>query len=840
MAEPARKFDPRDEESYWEPEVIQGGGRGDGKPSGDLKAVDDLAESEANPDNQAIDNASNFAKEELPKDNDFEYSAEPKKKKFKLKKNWKKIALGGGILGFVGGTIGLLFFLLPSLKVAHLVNNLEQRFMGVAANAIEQRAETLFSRYVRNRVFPLVKACGNLVTPECSAGFDPGRGIASNLFSNWRDANIEQKVFTERGLRVEYNRGTDRYTIFRTGTAGVDFDGPNFELNDFDGRDVGKSELRREIKKALKEFTFWERVMLRGPVRRLAARRWNVRWCFFACKTIDNIRESSFSAAQRLKLKMIERTIAPFSDRLAVYFTCAVSDCANQEFLRQRSRTLARAVEEIGEAELKKITDGLNRNNRRVSQALVERILTAAFNETTGKAGAASIPVIGWIYIVDAVNEIDTKLYNGFISQYLADNTAAQYAEFYLNFRTHFDEAIDDQLSLEEVGAQSQLFEGLEGSLVYQQELGTGITGSAASSSGPEGYVCADGNPIPSGQLVCEERKVGKTSGYDSWRLSDEAALLSGAILGGYRCGPFLGISIAIGNDCAPGSPEDDEAWLIDEGIHEIFSVLNSVLEVLGKVVVGAIRVVAGPLYTWFEERLGDLAQMVLEHIFTFIQAGAGPGHQVFDDLYAGADVVGNDFAKGLEDPNSGELFGLGGQLLTDEEVQDNITYLEQNELEEFRQQPLFARLFSTQDSNSLISQVAMLAPADSSLSGIKQFMASLFNPISLVANLGTSLASPVYAQTYQYQGDPFEIDQYGYAVDDPLFSLDPEEITEGACVPGGELYEDWKDGIIGDDPGEKTQNGQIMNTEPNPCMLEYSTVNVLSSWFTNADDGGL
>lgn len=760
--------------------------------------------------------------------------------KLKVKKRWKRLAIGGGLFGLFGGTVALIFFFLPTLRVGHLINNIEGRFMGIAGNAIEQRAERLFSKYVQTRVFPLANACGNLVNPDCNAPFDPGQGYASRLYTNWSNARVEQKLFTDKGMRVEFNQGTNKYTIFRANGVGVDFANvTDFELSDFDGQDVNRNELRREIRRALKEVSLWDRVMLRGPVRRLAKSKWNIRWCFFACETRDNIRESSFNTSQKLKLKMIERTIAPFSDRLAVYFTCAVSDCTNQEYLRSRSQTLANAVGDFTPDELTKVTDDLNRNNRQLSRVLVDKVFTRIFNKTAGSIASASVPVVGIIYIVDAINELDTKLYEGAVSEFISDNTASQYAEFFLNFRVHHDEGVDGQLALDEVGAQSQIFDGLEGSLVYQREFGNGSYNREVLD---QEYACADEEPIPDGELVCEERKVGKESGYDSWRQTDEAKLISAIVLGGYRCGFLQGVSIAQGDDCTPGSGFD-KVWLVDDIIHEIFSAFESIIGAVANVLIGALRLIplVGDAINWFTEKLGDIMLWVLQIFFPFIQPGVGPGNQVFDDLYAGADVVGNDFTKGSEDPLTGELQGLGGKKLTDEEVQENLTYLHETELENFRRESLFARLFSKDNPGSLLSKVAGRAPINTTLADMPRMILSFLSPVNIFSGLGQMAAEPVYAQgLYQYQGDPFGIDQYGFTVDDPTFDIDPEEISDDSCMPGGELYEEWKEGIIGDDPGEITPTGQVLYTLPNPCMLELTTVNVLGSWLTEEDDGGL
>jgi len=812
-----------------------------------------LAEQEEAPDNNEVDNNGvdaserQIIKQSVGDDSDdgdesadresFQYTPGGKKK-LSVRNNWKKLALGGGLVGLVGGTVALLYFFLPVLKVTHIFNNLEARFMGVAVNAIEARAEHLLSRYMRNYVFPSVRDCGRVVTIDCNPNFDPGRGITSNLYRNWSNARIEQKLFTNHGMLIEH-RGGDNYSITTRRGQSIDVTGSTFEIGDLNRQDnVGAREVRRELKNILENETFWKRLMLRHSVRKLAATKYNIRWCVFACETRDSARETTYSALQRLKLKIIERTIGPFSDRLGLYLTCAVADCTNREFVAERSRIINRAIEELGEEEVERIIT--ETGDRRLSQVLVDKIVSKVFGVTAGRGAAALVPIVGWIYAIDAVNQIDIKLYEGAISQYLADNVAAQYAEFYLTFRTNYDESIDNKLSLDEVGAQSQLLDGMEGSLVFQRDLSSGAATNTGfnlfnpvyAQSQPEQYLCADGNPIPEGELVCEERKVGKQSGYDAWRQSEEAALISGLVLGSYRCGPLSQIPDALSGDyCEPGSA-GDVAWPVDSIVHQAFRLFGSVIDAISGFL---ISLVPDSLLTWFGEIFSQVAQFLLEFVFPYITPGTGPGRQVFDDLYAGVDVVGNEFAKGFEDPLTGEFVGLGGRRLTDEEVQENLAYYQEEQLHNFQNQSFLARVFSTEEPLSLVSRVAMTAPNLDGPSDLGRSLASLLNPVKLLAGISGAALAPTYAQANQYQGDPFGIHQYGYPVNDPAFATDPNEITPEACSPGGGLYDAWIAGAQ-----EVAIDGQLVQDTANPCLLEYVTTNILGCWFTESNDCGV
>lgn len=803
----------------------------------------DLSDQESNPRSEDS-SADDFAANELPHNGDFDYSSELKKEKFSFRRRRKQLAVGAGIVGIIAGIMGSLFVFLPSLKVTHILNNLEDRFYGVAANAIEARAEHLLSRYMRNYTFKALKDCGVVVSKGCSSTSGlGGSSIAGRLFNTWRDASIEEKLFTSHGIEMEWRGGNDYSITTKTGTSIV-VDGETFEFEELRRRnDASAREVRRELRNTMKNETHWYQLMYRRSIRNLASRKYNIRWCVFACEVRDNAREARISALQKLKLKIIERTIGPFSDRLGIYFTCAVTDCSNREFVAERTRIINQAVAELGEETVQEIIDEFKANdgkpNHRLSQVFVKKIVSKFATQATGTAVAGTIPVVGWLYIIDAINQIDKQLYVGAISQFLSDNVASQYAEFYLTYKTNYDEGIDGQLVIDEVGAQSQLLDGLERSLVYQRDLGSGAQDSigfnlfspAYAQSEQEEYLCADDQPIPEGELVCEERKVGKLSGYDAWRQSETAATVSGLVLGGYRCGPFNIFSVVNADFCEPGSTADT-IWFVDGILHGAFSLLNSIFDAVGSFL---FNLVPEAVANFIGEIFGKLIQFVLEIAFPFLHVGTGPGRQVFDDLYAGVDVVGNEFAKGFEDPLTGEFVGLGGRKLTDEEIEGNLALLEENRLDEFQSRSLFARLFSPDESKSLLTTVAMSIPTSPGIGGAAQSLASLINPVNLIAQAGGMLISPAYAQGAQYDGDPFGIHQYGYPVDDAMLTIDPEELTPEACSPGGDIYEAWIEG-----EHEETVEGQVVQDVANPCMLEYVTTNILGCWFTDSDDCGV
>lgn len=845
MTEPSRKpeFDPRDEPNYWDPGVNKDGGDIDAKPKESIPQTEDedleareRAETKYDDKPSSID----LSEREAGNEERNSYLKPPTNSKLNVKKRWKKFAIGGGLFGLFGTAFYLLFILLPTLKIPHILANLDKRFLTYASNAVAERADTILSRYMTRYVFPSVTACGTVISKDCNPDYDPGRGIVSNLYRNWHNARFEQKLFVDHGIRVEREgANTNRFTIITSsGSAINNIDPDNFDLGEL-RRDVGSRQVVRTLSQAFENETFYKRIMLRHNLRELARDKWNVRWCLFACETRDDLDDRRTTSLTKLKLRITERMLSPFSDRLALYLSCTITNCSNDDYFRERSRLVNRVVEELGEEGFEAIVNDVG--DRTFRQFVVEKIFTKIFGSTVGKVAAAGVPVVGLIYMVDAADQIDRFLYTGGLSKFLADSNASQYAEFYLTMRSHIDEAQDGQLTLEEVGAINQLYEGMEASKVYQRDLGSGFTATTSpftqQAYAQEEYVCAGGQPVPDDELVCPERRVDTGSALDRWRQEGVAATITNVTLGQYRCGPLLQFF------CLPGSTADT-IWFLDAGIHFIFSTFETAIGFLANLALDILRVVPGidEFIEWVQSYAETFLKFLLELVFPFLDVGTGPGRQVFDDTYAGGDVVGNAFAQGFEDPETGELLGLGGRRLTDAEVEANLVAARESELEDFKNQSFFTRLFSPQESNSMVSRLAfsLPLPAQPTPQSITGTLMALLNPTySTSTSLAIALSDPVHAQ-FQYQGDPFGIDQYGYAINDPMLDIDPEELTIESCSEGGQYYDAWKEGIEGDEDDEPLEGGQLIHSVANPCMLEEAIVNMFGSWFTDLNDGGI
>jgi hypothetical protein len=744
----------------------------------------------------------------------------------------------------------LLFTALLPLRIEHFLANIQLRTFGVVGNAVQERGEKLFSRYMINRVFPGVRDCGSVVNVGCNA-YDPGRGKVANLYRNWSNAKLEQRLFTDNGIDIEYTPSSGRYVIKSPTGASLDVDGETFNLTQL--RETDRNGIARLISDQLDNETFYKRLLLRSGVRKLADSKWNVDWCLRTCTTknkVNDFIDSRLDSLTKLKIRIAEATISPFSDRLGLYMTCIMSNCSDIDFITERSRLANKFIEELGEDALKEIVDDIG-NSRSLTQFLVKKTFTKLFGTTAGKAAAYAVPVVGWVYLIDTIDQVDTFFAQGTISKYISDSIASQYAEFYLTMVAHRDEGRDGQLSLEEYGAYARLLEGGQQSLVYQNEFGTAASEQAvrASNGQDQSYLCADGNPVPEGEVICPERMVSQSSALDRWRQNPTVNSFATGILSTYRCTLFALIDTVLPTGYSPENCTSDSLFdkrsPFDEGAHAIFAAFEGLLSNLGDTLISTIESLpyGEEIIGYITEKAEQIAFFFLEQVFPNIFAGQGEPRQVFDDLYAGADVVSNDFAKGYEDPVTGQTYGLGAGRLTDEEVQELRRITWEEERIRFEDQSLFARLFSPEEENSLLTHIAIRSP-EPSKEGLVKTIASIFNIEKQFKMVGTSLAftfGDAYAQQAPvYKGSYFGVIQHGYAANDPILDIDPELLTDEACSPGGVFYDAWKEGIYGDEADEPTTDGQPYSTVSNPCLLEDVTTNVLGCWFTEDDDCGV
>jgi hypothetical protein len=137
--------------------------------------------------------------------------------------------------------------------------------------------------------------------------------------------------------------------------------------------------------------------------------------------------------------------------------------------------------------------------------------------------------------------------------------------------------------------------------------------------------------------------------------------------------------------------------------------------------------------------------------------------------------------------------------------------------------------MFNTQSAYSLVSRLALATPA--SLTDVAQtgFASLISNPFTQFAHsFGTLFGghSDVFADAPA--DDPFGIPQYGYPLNDPAITVNPNTLTPQTCKT---MNEEWANNSVTTDP----TTGLDVHTSTDPCLLEAATVAAGGAYFNDS-----
>lgn len=752
----------------------------------------------------------------------------------------KLIGLGTGLIG--GGIIGFILFFLPALRLEGYLASINRRVFASAESAVSNRMEHLLERYMITHVLNL-ETCKNIRTPDCRADYSK-MGPAGGLFTAWRDAKIEQKLIDRFGLTFETHKSTGpdspRITI-RSSKTGKTLTLTEGQLKNgqFFG---GDREFGREVNRFLRENTHWAAVLQRRSVRKYFVRKHDTKfWCFFACTARDNIDRKVRDAKTRLKYRLVERIVYPFSPKLGIIMDCLINpggeNCSNDGL---RKRGIDR--EAMPDSEVDDIIARFEENpnlrwSRLATEKILEKILLGQVDKQTIRSAVSGIPVAGQIYlaalIIDTLDQMDHCVDQGCLSKFAADLNSRQYLEYYTAMRSAGDELKAGALSASEVGAlmgEFQTDRPAEESLVYQAYnsqnkaeaalLGTKVYAASSETERKEPYLCIDGKPIPAGELVCPEKKIARKFKVEEIRNNN---IVDGFvdILNRYRCIGYLPIT----NTCVPGPQK-----IVHPALQGINYVASLVIGPVVKAALDGLKAIPkiGDAISFIEKKTGELFQLFFEKIFPLPVQVDSTGREKYDALEAGGEVAASEFGKGGY-AKDGRAYGLGGKKLSSEEQvaiwQD---YYAQQDYD-YQHSNFLAKLTNLEYPGSLANR--LIADTPSSFSQLSQRFLAIF---SKLFDGMASFSYPAYAGGTLLTESPFGIPRSGYTLNDPAFTRDPAELTDEYCE---NAKKEWQDSMKED---EVTGIDEYYVT--NPCLLEQVVVEAGASALTGNDslDDGL
>jgi len=748
--------------------------------------------------------------------------------------------IGGAASLTAAGTIAFMMFFLPVLRLEGYLSGINQRVFGYASYAVEKRMEVLARRYLIATVIQLDTCKRNRVTTGCKMNYS-NMGLAKSTFYQWRDARVEQKMMNQMGIKIQSIKNTangESRVKMRDAKSGRELTfNEKGELVDGKGT-IGDREFGNKLRTfMLREFR-WKDTMYYVSVRKYMARKHNTKlWCLMACKTRDGVDSTFRDAKTRVKVRIVERVIYPFSPKLGFIMDCLVSGgdtgkggACSSKALRQKGIDRETLSNDEIEDLRKYFTDG---KNPKLSQIIIEKLVTKIVEKETAQRIVGAIPGVGLIYLalsgIDMLNQADKCLTNYCLSHYAADLNSQQYVEYYQVMRSSNDELKAGALSADETGALMDEFNAgghpAEESLVYQTynghpevvaSLGSGkayaATAQPQQTTKKDPYLCNNGQPIPQGQYVCPEKKVARTFAIEDIRNDSTVSGLIG-ILNTYQACPTVTFP---GTDtCTVPRPSTI--------VHNVLQGVNFLTgALLGPVISTALDGIkllpgVGAIITYATEKLASVMYFIAGKVFPLPVQVNSPGREKYDALEAGGEVSASEFGKGGY-TDAGQSYGLGGQLLSTNQQSAILDEYNQQQQYDYSKSGLIAKLTNRDQPNSLANRLIAAAPV--SMGQLSQkFSAMLMTPFSMM-----HISKPASAAVNLASVDAFGIPRFGYAANDPVFDADPGKYTPEYC---DQLKTAWENSAT-----EDTVTGIDEYSTTNPCLLEQSALEAGSAVF--------
>lgn len=789
----------------------------------------------------------------------------------------QKLAVGGGIGAITVGGILFGFLALIPLKVEDIVSNVESKFMSSTNSAVGNETDNLFSEYIEQHVLPGYRTCGSIVTSGCTATRFFGSDPVTNLYKSWSQGRLEDTL-AKADISFEYNTGNKTWTMKGPGLAtdgvpiGVDGQSGSVLTKDMGG---ARSAAYTSLDSALQDETKWKSVYTRYKLGRLLEEKYGIKRCLFVCGLTDPISNNVNAAKNAAALEVTERVILPRNKVLGTALQYILSDgdsasgppTADPEAVGENGiletpiqiqisgdvRSFAASAGITTDADLQSVQDAVDSiNEKGMSNYLLTDALSTVLPEAVAGQAADAIPVIGYLNlaatIVNDAGGASQKLKE---VRYAVDVTAA--AAMYSTYSTMSDEIhtggdnanvvgsfvnalgpSSTNVDNTEVGGTSSA----EGTPLYASISGdqsnemptTSTSGSLISSlSGtadaatttpasptvapPHQYLCNSGQPVPKDKLICPEESVDGGNSYANIISStlDFSGLTEAAQIWKGTVGQAFGIISDIIGPAFQAAAADFDLQCKLPGSSTFDPYCTA-------------KAFAGQIAPEVENAA---VNSLIPDPFSSNMSGG----RSFDMIALGADAEGSDSGHDI----------IGGQQLTPTQTAEITNQQETQAQQQFRSQPLFARLFSTDTQYSLISRLAMDVPLEGRGPMIEGLFTSLLtNPFSkITASMNTLFNAKTSADTTAAP-DPFGVIQYGYP-DSSSIPDNPETYWQQNCSDNSaQAYQsnatvaspnNWLTDTTTD-----PSTGQLVNTTNNPCMLIKAAIGASGGLYSTSN----
>lgn len=732
-----------------------------------------------------------------------------------------------GQAGILGGTLGVAIISvllaallsLPSLKLQHFVTNWKQIFYANAFDATTNMSDNLMAHYIVKKVVPgMVKNnCTTTRVNKSCADVSNVSNIVGAGYVAWHGANVEGE-WAKDGFEIRREVRNGQHRIFlRSSTINGDLDLGTYNASNvatFEGKafaELKREDVKRHARTLYEDQTKARRVISKYLIGKRLEDKYGVRRCIVACATANAVTIKAETKVIAGKLYLAERVLVPRTEMYGIAVSCAVSgfNCTNPEEADQNGETLSKFERDLQAVlldyrskygsqsleELEKEADKIRANG------FIEYTMKRIAGETVGKTVASSIPIVGWIYLGAQVTAGAQNIGPAVVKMnYVMTSTSAVALATML--ATNADEQktgkVDPMIQASlasQLGEDASADQGggaAESHPAYNAVMNQGgQTNSIRSAFLPSAYAqeanqvkpytCDDGKAPPVGSRFCPEEAFGAQSAAGSIATTiSKFANNPVFALPGFVANGILSTVSAIA------------------GFFQLDDIIGFITEKITALTPSQVEEVIA----WATDKVFGLL-----FVNPFTEKMSGGREFAMGTL--GFATAGSDFAH----------YGLGGQKLTGAETASIL----QKQLDErnrvFQERPMYARLFDTQDSQSLVSRIAMSTPTNAT-QNIQTFGSLALNPFKTMSSVLGSVFSTrqAYADAALY--DDIGVTPHGHKPNSVAFTADPEKRYDELGCDNPDNKKAW-----GGQTQYNARTGAPEHTVTNDCTLYNATV---------------
>jgi hypothetical protein len=725
----------------------------------------------------------------------------------------KKVALAGAAAG--GGVLAsvLIFLALLPLKIEHIVTNLEQTFSATSTNALDNELQKGYSKWVTKNILPNLNkgTCFSTRSPGCVSVADNTTPVGK-MFNAWRQGGLEQKLATDHGIIIGA-RGNTYYLNLHGHDYNIHSGDDIFNLP---GTSTAtRNEVRTAVRDGLRGETRYGSLYTRFKVGKLLEAKYGIKRCLFACSTRDKLTDSSLNiklAAKALVLRNVlpqkyglitqcilagncETHLAPSAagdtERLSPFERGLQSQLADYaaKFGDTKLADLLAKSKDLSDNGIKKVMA------REAAKSIVGLVAGDSAKLAAGEVAEKAAGPIGWAFFAARVVKLSATAGPLIAATSYALNKASA-VELYSTYATVAAETKSGGSPAQELGTFNEaLSTNLSGSSTdqvdatatpYYNYLNGGTTSSTASifssfmpasyaASTTTAYPCDNGQGVPAGKLVCKEENL-----YQGNDVANGISNFTNSIPG---LTGTAGLITGVAN-------------FVEQPLGALLSIipgLSTVTDYIGSQLSGVFSsFVSNVVVTPFTDNMS--------------------GGRIFDMMAAGADAALNDSCQ----------ITLGCSLISNLSVTNLRNQQVAEAKAQFDSQNMFARVFDTNSTYSLVSRLAMDLPTNSVTTAGTSTISMLSNPLTKMSSAFSSIFSTNHAfAATPVQADPFSIPQVGYT----SVPNDPEAYFQQNCVNGPLATYDSSSGTLDvsawlNSQTEAAGTGQAVATQNNPCLL--------------------